>query len=79
MAKVEHHAGEFSPRLGFIVTNNQLASQKVIQFYNERGKAKQWVKEGNQNVEMTELSCRRFRSNKVRLWLSILACNLGNF
>jgi hypothetical protein len=27
---------------------------------------------------MTRLSCHRFRSNEVRLWLSILAYNLGN-
>src|SRR5271157_3172776 len=27
---------------------------------------------------MTRLSCHRFRSNQVRLALSLLACNLGN-
>jgi hypothetical protein len=27
---------------------------------------------------MTRLSCRRFRSNEVRLWLSLIAYNLGN-
>jgi hypothetical protein len=27
---------------------------------------------------MTRLSCRRFRSNEVRLWLSVIAYNLGN-
>jgi hypothetical protein len=27
---------------------------------------------------MTRLSCHRFRSNEVRLWLSALAYNLGN-
>jgi len=32
-------------------------------FYNERGTAEQWIKEGKQAVEMTRLSCRRFRSN----------------
>jgi len=29
-------------------------------------------------VKMTRLSCHRFRSNEVRLWLSVIACNLGN-
>jgi Transposase DDE domain group 1 len=28
--------------------------------------------------KMTRLSCHRFRGNEVRLWLSILAYNLGN-
>ena len=27
---------------------------------------------------MTRVSCHRFRSNEVRLWLSLIACNLGN-
>jgi hypothetical protein len=27
---------------------------------------------------MTRLSCHRFQSNEVRLWLSVMAYNLGN-
>jgi|SRR5580658_2046385 hypothetical protein len=27
---------------------------------------------------MTRLSCQRFRSDEVRLWLSVIAYNLGN-
>jgi len=33
---------------------------------------------GKQAVKMTRLSCHRFKGNEVRLWLSILAYNLGN-
>jgi hypothetical protein len=29
-------------------------------------------------VKMTRLSCHRFRSNEVRLWLSVIAYNLGD-
>src|SRR3984885_12956238 len=29
-------------------------------------------------VKMTRLSCHRFRANEVRLWLSLIAYNLGN-
>ena len=29
-------------------------------------------------VKMTRLSCHRYRSNEVRLWLSVIAYNLGN-
>ena len=43
-----------------------------------RGTAEQWIKEGKQAVKMTRLSCHRFRSNQVRLALSLLAYNLGN-
>jgi hypothetical protein len=78
IAKVEHHAGELFPRTGFIVTNLTLPSRAVVRFYNKRGTAEQWIKEGKQAVKMTRLSCHRFRSNEVRLWLSVIAYNLGN-
>jgi hypothetical protein len=78
VAKVEHHAGELFPRVGFIVTNLTLPSHAAVRFYNKRGTAEQWIKEGKQAVKMTRLSCHRFRSNEVRLWLSVIAYNLGN-
>ena len=78
VAKVEHHPGESFPRVGFIVTNLTLPSRAVVRFYNKQGTAEQWIKEGKQAVKMTRLSCHRFRSNEVRLWLTIIAYNLGN-
>jgi len=78
VAKAEHHEGELLPRVGFIVTNLTLPSRAVVRFYNKRGTAEQWIKEGMQAVKMTRLSCNRFRSNEVRLWLSVIAYNLGN-
>ena len=47
-------------------------------FYNKRGTEEQCIKEGKQAVKMTRLSCHLFRSNEVRLWLSVIAYNLGN-
>ena len=78
VAKVEHHAGELFPRLGFIVTNLETPGRAVVRFYNKRGTAEQWITEGKQAVKMTRLSCHRFRANEVRLWLSAIAYNLGN-
>jgi hypothetical protein len=78
VAKVEVHAGELFPRVGFIVTNTQLRNRAVVRFYNQRGQAEQWIKESKLAVKMTRLSCHRFRCNEVRLWLSLLAYNLGN-
>ena len=78
VAKVEHHAGELFPCIGVIVTNLTLPSSAVVRFYNKRGTAEQWIREGKQAVKMTRLSCHRFRSNEVRLWLSVIAYNLGN-
>jgi hypothetical protein len=59
VAKVEHHAGELFPRVGFIVTNMRLPSRSVVRFYNKRGTAEQWIKEGKQAVHWTRLSCHR--------------------
>jgi hypothetical protein len=78
VAKVEFHAGELFPRVGFIVTSLDADSRAVVRFYNKRGTAEQWIREGKQAVKITRLSCHRFRSNEVRLWLSVIAYNLGN-
>ena len=77
VAKVEHHRGELFPRVGFIVTNMVLPSRSVVRFYNKRGTAEQWIKEGKQATHW-RLSCHRFRANEVRLQLSVLAYTLGN-
>ena len=78
VSKVEHHRGELFPRVGFVVTNMVLPSRSVVRFYNKRGTAEQWIKEGKQATHWTRLSCHRFRANEVRLQLSVLAYNLGN-
>jgi len=57
VAKVEFHYGELFPRVGFIVTNLETDSRAVVRFYNKRGAAEQWIKEGKQAVKMTRLSC----------------------
>ena len=66
------HLGELFPRVGFIVTNMSLPSRSVVRFYNKRGTAEQWIKEGKQATHWTRLSCHRFRANEVRLQLSVL-------
>ena len=70
--------GKLFHRSNFIVTNLTLPSRAVAQFYHKRGTAEKWIKEGKQTVKLPRLSCHRFRSNEVRLWLSIIAYNLGN-
>ena len=79
VAKMEFHAVELFPRAGFIVTNLGTSSRAVVRFYNKRGTAKQWIKEGKQAVKMTRLSCHRFRSNQMRLALSLLATTWAIF
>ena len=79
VAKVEWHPGELYPRVGFIVTNLSRPTERVVAFYNQRGTAEQWIKEGKNAIKWTRLSCRKFRHNAVRLQLHALAYNLGNF
>ncbi len=79
VAKIEWHAGELFPRVGFIVTNLNQHSKNVVKFYNGRGTAEQWIKEGKNAVKWTKLSCRTFKDNQTRLQLFALAYNLGNF
>ena len=79
VAKVEWHPGELYPRVGFIVTNLSRPAERVVTFYNQRGTAEQWIKEGKNAVKWTRLSCRKFRNNEVRLQLHALAYNLANF
>lgn len=79
VGKVEWHAGELFPRVGFIVTNMTNRSRRVMHFYNQRGTAEQWIKEGKYAVKWTRLSCRSFKDNQARLQLFALAYNLGNF
>jgi hypothetical protein len=79
VAKVEWHRGELFPRVGFVVTNLRWHSRRVVHFYNQRGTAEQWIKEGKHAIRWTRLSCQRFQGNEVRLQLFALAYNLGNF
>jgi hypothetical protein len=78
VAKLEFHFGELFTCVGFVVTNPTAASRSVVRFYNKRGTAEQWITDGKQAVAMTLLSCHRFRANQERMWLSLIAYNLGS-
>ncbi len=79
IAKVEWHRGELFPRVGFIVMNLGMRAKNVVHFYNLRGTAEQWIKEGKSAVKWTRLSCHDFADKAVRLQLFALAYNLRNF
>ncbi len=79
VAKIEFHPGELFPTVGFIVTNRSLPNERVLAFYNGRGTAELYIKEGKHALKWTRLSCMRFAANAVRLQLHALAYNLANF
>ncbi len=65
----------------------------MVAFYNQRGKAEQYIKEGKIAINWTRFGaltpvhrtdghvspCQKFRNNEVRLQLHALAYNLANF
>jgi hypothetical protein len=57
--------GELFPRVGFLVTNLKWSTKRVVRFYNWRGTAEQWIKEGKNAVNWTKLSCRRFKDGGI--------------
>lgn len=56
VAKVEWHPGELYPRVGFVVTNLTHPPERVVAFYNQRGTAERWIKEGKNAVTWTRMS-----------------------
>ncbi len=78
VAKVEWHSGELFPRVGFVVTTLTVRDERVFEFYNRRGTAEQWIRQGKYALKWTRLSCRSFKANEVRLQLHALAYNLAN-
>lgn len=79
VAKVEWHPGELFPRVGYLVTTLTVPDERVFEFYNRRGTAEQYIKEGKYALKWTRLSCKSFKANEVRLQLHALAYNLANF
>ena len=79
MAKVEWHRGELYPRVGFIVINMTRPEERIVAFYNQRGTAKRWIKDGKDALKWTRSSCCSFAANAARLQLHALAYNLANF
>ncbi len=56
-----------------------IPAERIVAFYNQRGTAEQWIKEGKNAIKWPRLSCCSFTANAVRLQLHALAYNLANF
>ena len=65
--------------MSFSYEQGAAAGEGVVEFYNQRGTAEKWIKEGKNAVKWTKLSCHDFVDNQVRLQLFVLAYNMGNF
>ena len=60
---MEWHQGELFPRVGFIVTNLSYPNIGIVRFYNGRGTAEQWIKEGKYALNWTRLSCHKLATS----------------
>ena len=80
VAKVEWHQGELFPRVGFVVTNLNLPPERRNPTTTTGGaRPSSGSRKVKYALNWTRLSCHRFVANQVRLWLFVLAYNLGNF
>lgn len=61
-----------------IITNLELASRQVCEFYNDRGECENRIEELKNGFRADRLSCHRFVANCFRLLLHGLAYNLVN-
>ena len=69
--------GRAIPAGRFIDTNLTRPAERIVKFYNGRGTAEQWIREGKAALRWTRLSCHAFQPNAVRLQLFALAYKPG--
>jgi hypothetical protein len=79
VAKVEWYPGELFPRVGFVVTTLIASDERVYELYNRRGTAERYITDGKYALKWTQLSCKSFATNAMRLQLHAIAYNLANF
>ena len=61
VVQLKWHPGKLFAEVSFVVTNMNRSPQAVVEFYNKRGKAEQWIKEGKYALNWTRLSSHRSR------------------
>jgi hypothetical protein len=57
----------------FMVTNRRGRAADLVAWYDDRGRAENWIKELKLDIHADRLSCHRFRANAFRLQLHSLA------
>jgi hypothetical protein len=66
VAKVEWHSGELYLRIGLLVTNLCRPPERVAAFYNGRGTAERWIREGNTAVRLQLHALTYYLANVFR-------------
>ncbi len=70
VVRIEWRQGQLFAEVSFIVTNLRWWEDNVVRFYNQRGTAEQWIKEGK--YALTGRACRAMASRTTRFACSCL-------
>jgi hypothetical protein len=74
-----YHPDQLLPDYYFVVTSDsQMTAEEVFDFYEDRGTAENFIKEGKLDCGFTRLSCSNFWANAFRLQIATLAYNIHN-
>lgn len=79
VVKAEKPTGQFVYMYTFIVTNMELDPERLIQFYCNRGRMENFIKESKIGFDFDSMSSQRKIVNANRLQISMLAYNLFNW
>ena len=74
VAKVEYTV--LGKNLRFVVTNRLGRAKEIFDWYEQRGKAENFIKDLKNEIAADRLSCSAYRANAFRLQLHTLAYNL---
>jgi len=74
LAKVERTAE--GPNLRFVVTNRGGEPEEIFRWYEQRGRAENFIKDFKRDLCADRLSCSSYRANAFRFQLHALAYNL---
>lgn len=77
--KVEKPTGQMTYMYSFIVTNMDLNPKSLIQFYCNRGRMENFIKESKNGFDFGSMSSTKKIVNSNRLQISMLSYNLFNF
>ena len=77
--KIEKPYGQMTHMYTFIVTNMVMEAYQIIQFYWERGRMENFIKEGKNGFDFSSVSSHSKTVNSNRMRLHMLAYNLFNW
>ncbi len=79
IVKVEKPAGQLVYMSTFIVTNMDMKPMNVIQFYCNRGRTENFIKESKSDFDMDSMSSHSMVINSNRMQISALVYNIFNW